>query len=135
MTTPADELRTAAETLRKLAADATPAPWTWKRWHSDTCPADCDDPTCFLLIVGSPCGPVGDADVDREVFAVERSVQERGESDADYIAAMHPGVGLALADWLESTAESLDATTHPGWQETVSPHALAVARAINGGQP
>lgn len=91
--TPADELRAAAEKLRKLATEATPAPWTWHRWHSDTCPADCNDPTCFLLIVGSPYGPVGDADVDRDVFAVERSVQERGESDAAYIAAMHPGVG------------------------------------------
>src|SRR5205809_7701629 len=99
--TAADELRTAAETLRKLAAQATAAPWTWKRWHSDDCRADCDDPSCFLLIVGSPYGPVGDADVDRDVFAVERSVHERGESDAAYIAAMGPNVGTALADWLE----------------------------------
>ena len=124
---PADELRAAAEKLRKLAAYATPAPWTWKRWHSDTCPADCDDPTCFLLIVGSPYGPVGDADVDRDVFAVERSVHERGESDAAYIAAMHPGVGELLAKWLESAAEDAE-------QIGADHRAVAVARAINGGE-
>lgn len=131
MTNPSQELRAAAEELRKLAADATPAPWTWNRWHSDTCPKDCDDPSCFLLIVGSPHGPVGDADVDRDVFAVERSVQERGESDAAYIAAMHPGVGTALADLLDDQADGDD-------ENVINPWALAVARAVLGtpdGQP
>ncbi|GAA1887781.1 hypothetical protein GCM10009837_06950 [Streptomyces durmitorensis] len=130
MTSPADELRTAAEKLRKLASDATPAPWTWNRWHSDTCPTGCDDPSCFLLIVGSPYGPVGDADVDRDVFAVERSVQERGESDAAFIAAMDPTVGLALADWLDTAAANAAVLT---WPNDFIERALAVARAINGG--
>jgi hypothetical protein len=40
-----------------------------------------------------------------------------------------------LAKWLDTTADILDANTHPGWQETVAPDALAVARQINGGQP
>lgn len=40
-----------------------------------------------------------------------------------------------LANWLESTAISLAASTHPGWQECVAPEALAVARALNGGRP
>jgi hypothetical protein len=43
-----------------------------------------------------------------------------------------PDLGAPLADWLESTATSLSASTHPGWQECVAPDALAVARAING---
>lgn len=132
---PADELRSAAQTLRRLAAEATPAPWTWKRWHSDDCRADCDDPSCFLLIVGSPHGLVGDADVDRDVFAVERSVHERGESDAAYIAAMHPGVGAALADWLETAATYAD--KWPADHMANSPFrqgGLAVARAINGSE-
>ena len=42
-------------------------------------------------------------------------------------AAMDPTVGRALAYWLESAAE--DAV-----QIGPDPHALAVARAINGGQ-
>jgi hypothetical protein len=132
MTTPAEELRAGADRLRKLAAEATPAPWTWKRWHSDDCRADCDDPSCFLLIVGSPHGPVGDADVDRDVFAVERSVHERGESDADYIAAMDPSVGVLLADWLDTAAVNAAALT---WPNDFIERALAVARAVNWGQP
>ncbi|MGJ5831388.1 hypothetical protein [Streptomyces ossamyceticus] len=70
-------------------------------------------------------------------------------ADADWIAAMHPGVGLALADWLEQEAHHYECgiraaddvfrddpagraaflTTGPG---APSPQALAVARAING---
>lgn len=131
MTTPADELKTAAATLRKLTADATPGPWTWQRWHSDTCPTGCDDPSCFLLIVGSPHGPVGDADVDRDVFAVERSVHERGESDAAYIAAMDPTVGALLADWLTDEARRISCASSTAGQEIVGRRALAVARAVN----
>lgn len=50
----------------------------------------------------------------------------------DALAAMHPGVGAALADWLDEVAERLAVTTHPDWQDTVEPHALAVARHILG---
>lgn len=39
-----------------------------------------------------------------------------------------------LARLLDSTAASLTASTHPGWQDCVAPEALAVARALNGGQ-
>ena len=49
----------------------------------------------------------------------------------DQIAAMHPGVGLALADWLDDTASQLDVMPFP---VTHAP-ALAVARAILGGRP
>jgi hypothetical protein len=54
--------------------------------------------------------------------------------DAQYVAAMHPGVGAALADWLDAYAVHL-ASTHPGWQETVSGPPLIVARSILGSQP
>lgn len=40
-----------------------------------------------------------------------------------------------LAKWLETTATSLAASTHPDWQDCVAADALATARAINGGQP
>lgn len=118
MTTPADELRTAAESLRKAAEAATDGPWI-----SETSP-----------VYGFR---VGTANMRAWVAFTGDYADEPDESgpDAAYIAAMHPGVGLALAGWLESTAESLDATTHPGWQETVAQPVLAVARAINGGQP
>ena len=125
--TPADLLRAAATNLREAATAATPGPWTWNRWHSDDCKPACNDPACFLMIVGSSkYGVVGDTNTDKpEVFYVERSVQERGEGDAQYIALMHPGVGTALADWLDSAAEDAE-------QIGPDPHALAVARSVLG---
>jgi len=147
--TPADTLRTAATRLREAATAATDGPWSWNRWHSSTCPTNCDDPACFLLLVGSLYGMVGSADVDRpEVFAVERSVQDGGEADAAYIALMHPGVGLALADWLDDAAKgqlateeaaahtwanSDDAEARDRWIAGMTDQkALAVARALLG---
>ncbi|AVH59951.1 MULTISPECIES: hypothetical protein [Streptomyces] len=50
-------------------------------------------------------------------------------------SAMHPGVGLALAAWLDVAAEYAD--KWPADHQTNSPFrlgALAVARAINGGE-
>ena len=67
------------------------------------------------------------------MFAVERSVHERGESDAAYIAAMDPTVGLALADWLDTAAANAAALT---WPNAFIERALTVARLINTeGQP
>ncbi|MEV4227285.1 hypothetical protein AB0J81_09275 [Streptomyces bobili] len=45
---------------------------------------------------------------------------------------LHPDVVSALANWLENTAISLKASTHPDWQDCVAPDALAVARAVLG---
>ncbi|MEV6569961.1 hypothetical protein [Streptomyces sp. NPDC051577] len=129
--TPDEELRAAAARLRTLADAATPGPWHPMRWHSEDCPATCDDPTCFMLIVTSArTGIVGDADADRDsTFHVERSVHERGQDDAAWIASMHPGVGAVLADWLDATAAYYTpGPTHP----THVVHALTVARAVLG---
>lgn len=110
MTTPADELRTAAEKLRELAAKATAGicpDWIYSavRHVARNCQIECshDDHQDW-----------GQPEWDRY-------------ADSPYIAAMHPGVGLALADWLESAAVDAE-------QIGPDPRALAVARAINGGQ-
>lgn len=102
---PADTLRTAAEKLRELIANTTRAPW-----HGD----DIDE-------VQSPEGQV--ARVYKALYPNSR-----------YIAAMHPGVGQALAQWLEAEARYL-ATAAPGWKREAHPDALAVARAILGEDP
>lgn len=58
-------------------------------------------------------------------------------STAVYITTVHPGVGLALADLLESTAATIDAVRKkhvdaaPEDAHWIAP-ALAVARQING---
>ncbi|CAL9647524.1 hypothetical protein [Streptomyces sp. enrichment culture] len=108
MTTPAQELRTAANKIRTLAKAISTPDERDQVFH-----ADGTDVTQ---------GCTGRYDV-----ATTQTTEL-----ADYIAAMHPGVGTALADWLDATAATLDANTHPGWQDTVAPHSLAVARAING---
>lgn len=112
MTTPADELRAAAEKLRAAADAATPGPWT---------------ATPDLMVGGWAVAQAPLPDPEGPYFA-----DFCREEDATYIALMHPGVGQALAQWLCATACHLDANTHPSWQETVAGLPLAVARAING---
>lgn len=75
----------------------------------------------------------------REHLAVLLSRMERDvlvEALAAYIAAMGPGVGTALAAWLDSEAARLRAVAHPAWHDAVaSPNALTIARAINRQEP
>lgn len=113
MTTPADELRAAATKLRELIAVVEHDIATNPYWASSEHPPHVY-PSLYARGVddglGGPAGALA--------------------------AAMHPGVGLALADWLDDEARRLAHATHPDWQETVSPHAVALARIINtGGQP
>jgi hypothetical protein len=140
-TTPAQELQTAAEKLRKLASAATPGPW---RQH-DTHLGQYGYTATVLSGEGN--------DTDLRAWLPSMSHEPWDETrnvwpDAQYIAAMHPGVGAALADWLEEAARHYDAavtaaddvfrndpaghtaflTTGPG---APSEHALAVARAVN----
>lgn len=57
------------------------------------------------------------------------SPEMQGRTRADVARAdMHPAVGRALADWLDSAAVDAE-------QIGADPHALAVARALNGDQP
>jgi hypothetical protein len=117
VTSPAETLTAAAQKLRATAAGVKSAPGISGAWAADgvtvtqgTYPDS-----------GEPVYPVAEA---------------ASPQCAAHIALMHPGVGLALADWLDSEAHRLAATAHPGWHDTVvNPHALAVARKILGGQP
>lgn len=124
--TPAEELRAAAEKLRAHAAaaaeDSGSATWRATRHFPDL-----DESTFTALWATDARRPLmrGGGGKGRPPAYVSAPV-------GDYIAAMHPGVGAALADWLDAEADRLNATTHPSWQNTVSPQAVAVARAING---
>jgi hypothetical protein len=105
VTTPADELRTAAKKLRTLAETAQHDLETadyWKPYASDAW--------------------------------AHGFINGFGGVSSDYVAILPPTAGLALADWLETTAASLTASTHPDWQDCVAADALAVARAILGGE-
>ncbi|MFE3583719.1 hypothetical protein [Streptomyces vinaceus] len=100
--TPAEELRAAAEKLRVLAAEASPAPWAANQW-----------------------GNVETADY-AEVAEVW-PLSAPANVNVNYIAVMHPGVGAALARMLEQAADALAGQDVPDDEP-----ALAVARAILG---
>jgi hypothetical protein len=104
--TPADELRAAAEKLRTLAAAATPGPW-----H-------------VHLPNGYPQG-IYSEESDDDLFAEVLDEIDQPKPNAPYIAAMHPGVGTPLADWLDSAAVDAE-------QIGCDYRATNVARAILG---
>lgn len=123
---PADILRSAANRIRKLAdaAIGNDQPWRYAK--------------------GLPDDSVRTATGWEVVY---------GQDPANlyYIAAMHPGVGTAIAEWLEAAARDYEASvtaadqvfhddpegrwaftsTGPG---APSPHALTVARQILEGE-
>lgn len=112
MTTPTDELRAAAAKIRALAATATNGPW-----------------------YQAGIGDEGWTVASPNYFIADTEDSEKGRADADWIAALHPGVGKALADWLDDEARRIACASSPAGQEIVGRRALAVARAILGGQP
>lgn len=117
----ADELRQAAATLRERAEKAADGPWTFQTYGNGHPP----------LVIGSDRG--GD-------IAVAETLDKPHLSDARYIATVHPGVGLALADWLDAEAgiyERLEAISMevtpkggPGRANFRSATPLGFARAV-----
>ncbi|MYR30670.1 MULTISPECIES: hypothetical protein, partial [unclassified Streptomyces] len=114
-------LTAAADKLRALADEATPGPWWTER----------------------PAARWGE-DPDHEVAASAGTLavfHERGSGlNAAYTAAMHPGVGAAIAVWLERKArivgevqEYLGDQFQDGALDHDAHDALAVARQILGG--
>ncbi|MEV7154878.1 hypothetical protein AB0N77_09665 [Streptomyces misionensis] len=106
--TPADELRAAAEKLRALASAVSAPDPALQPFHAEGC----------------------DVTQGRTPGLYDVATTQTPELAA-YIAAMHPGVGLALAKVFDAWARmaSYDSTLlhRVGGDET-----LAVARAING---
>lgn len=131
--TPAEELRAAAVRLRKIAADATPGPWQrplntrYKAtvtgplpegergtWIGGNHPDTGEREQCTVAMVPT--------------WSNGKHSRQRGGRDLEYIAAMHPAVGLALAELLDTAAEyvaegAMACPTH-------LVRALAVGRAL-----
>ncbi|MFJ3597928.1 hypothetical protein ACIPRU_15595 [Streptomyces sp. NPDC090126] len=117
---PADQLRAAAEKLRAASGNATEGGWAiWR---------DLDHQG--YITVGDAAGVItppalessGECNPVAHVYV---------EEDAEHIALMHPGVGLALATWLESAAERLG-DAEASLAALLDPSALAVARQLLG---
>lgn len=130
MTTPADELRTAATRLRTLTGALPANDWGNRPWHAEEC-NDTDDTNSCPCIVAQ--GEYRDFD-QPQIPLIQYVADAENPEFAAYIATMHPGVGAALVDWLDIAVEY--AERWPPDAQTNSPFrlgALAVARAINGG--
>jgi hypothetical protein len=129
----AEELRTAATTLRDLTQAATPGPW---RQH-DTHLGQYGYAATVLSGEGN--------DTDLRAWLPSMSQEPWDEvrnvwPDAAYIAAMHPGVGALLAQLLEVEADVVAARTAQDGTEDYaldygSGHLLDIARLINGTTP
>jgi hypothetical protein len=108
--TPAQMFTAAAQLLRKQAtADyVQPGPWTVHEANG------------FLRVDNN-------RDTTREAWTVKSGADlaEENRGTAEYIALMHPDVGLALADWLNDAAGGDDHGEH-------NPYALVVARRLLG---
>ncbi|MBT2429415.1 hypothetical protein J7F02_28315 [Streptomyces sp. ISL-112] len=118
---PADQLRAAAEKLREAAQAATPGPW---RRHTASYP--------HLVLQGLVNVPPSEAD---GMISTNLAVDEA--ADATHIALMHPGVGLALAAWLDVAADHarqgfMCCDDGPDRCSEVVTPALAVARQLLG---
>jgi hypothetical protein len=110
--TPVDTLRAAAKRLREAANAATPGPY-----GVETVPETKESR------IGSPI---------TQRWVVEGRTRY---PDAIYIALMHPGVALAVADWLDFEANAVEASTQYPSRRDPSPsgYSLAVALTVLGG--
>jgi hypothetical protein len=106
----AAELRKAAETLRERATAASKAPWSPEPLYDLSVWSEAND-DCQIVSVGT----------------------SGSHDDLRYIATMHPGVGLALADWLDTRAELHELTARLEVPNLDNCPGLALARLINGG--
>lgn len=153
MPQPADELRTAAQQLRKRATAATPGPWQRPLNTRYKCTVTGALPEGER---GQWIDGIDPATEQRERATVAtiptwsngRHSRQRGGRDLEYIASMHPGVGVAVADWLDAAAVGYDATVKGAagvWSDPADAaerdtwvakqtdqYALAVARQVLG---
>ena len=115
MTTPADELRTAAQKLRDTATAAQAAsPGAWAITSERVIRCDNGD---GVIVADRSCTDVGE------------------DADLPYIALMEPNVGQALAQWLDYHAAMSDRLAQLFDEPPLTPDdhpALTVARAITG---
>lgn len=117
----ADVLRRAAAVLRERATAATPPPWRESPVNGNrysALVADLPHPERPNVSAGG-----WDWDDNYGGCLVGESLMSH---DRAYIATVHPGVGLALADFLDWAADDVN----PG--DDTEPAGLDIARAILG---
>jgi hypothetical protein len=113
--TPAETIRRAAKLMRERAELATDGHWEQASEHPGN-------------VIAVRMDPTGQFDDDQETVAADLPWSD----DAEYIAGMHPGVALALADLLEREAALIDSQVFPQSDPAMERYPLAVARAYLG---
>jgi hypothetical protein len=125
--TPAEELRTAAKLMRERATEAEQPGY------------DSDHPGrpwCLSWTYSAVRHVQRNLDID--CLEHEEGTEKEGECNrwgryAGYhIAGMHPGVALAVADWLDVVAAEVEQCPADAFTATDPKPALAVARAYQG---
>ncbi len=119
-----DDLRSAAKVLRERAEAATPGPWEHTEHGPGGSFAGCGQVITWGegVEAGDIAGPSGDL-FPRGGYSPRE--------DMAYIATVHPGVGLALAQLLDEHADSVE---EDGGQVVTSSvdQAVKLARLILG---
>ncbi|MCU1612560.1 MAG: hypothetical protein JWO98_100 [Frankiales bacterium] len=67
-----------------------------------------------------------------DIVADRSSCRPGDDADLPFIAAMHPGVGMALADWIDEQAAFNEYFVQSGLPTLPPERALAVARQLLG---
>lgn len=125
-TTPAQELATAATRLRRLAEAAASDDWGYRPWQTEEC-ADKEEGSCACIVSQGVYQSFDEAQQPPVQYIADAELTVY----ADWIAAMHPGVGAALAQLLDRWAW-LGRVDPDLLNRVGGPEALAVARLING---
>jgi hypothetical protein len=112
-----EEIRRAAALMRERAQAATPGPWRVGPEGSEG--------SYLLPSLG------GIRERSRFIGILNGRVQPEDGHNAAHVASWHPVVALAVADWLDGTA---DATESEPEHYPVDLQALAVARAYLAGE-
>lgn len=90
-------LRRAAEGIRAAVAAVQQGAWEGRPWAVE----NCSEHECPCIVHQGEYKPWNEAQVPPIQYVADAETPEH----AAYIASMHPGVGLALAGWLEDEAE------------------------------
>ena len=124
---PAALLRRAAEKARSLAAAAETSVNSLQGlpWHTDKHFETRSD----LRVLQGGAEP---ADYVQPV----RLIADAATPElASFIAAMHLGVGTAMAILLDAEAKRVEMAAHPDQAETIAPHVFTLARQLLGEMP
>lgn len=119
---PAETMRRAAKLMRERAGAATPGPWTIREQHGRDI---ADEGWSDVRVVS----PVGDVAV---TYLSNVSESNAANENTEHLAAMHPLVALAVADWLERDAALIDVLAFPESDPAAVRYPLTVARAYLG---